>query len=84
MYLLELGMSLDVFGETAKVFNRKLCQWLSGFEIMQIDFDMVEFGKIVDDLEILDVYLVNESFRFIPQVHQFVITLRVWWDSILP
>ena len=77
-------MSFDVFDETAKVFNRKLRQWRRGLEIMQIDFNMVEFGKIVDNLVVLHLYLVNESFRFIPQVHQFVITLRVWLDSILP
>ena len=75
MYLLELGMSLDVFDETAKVFNRKLRQRSRGLEIMQINFDMVEFGKIVDDLEVLHVYLVNESFRFIPQKDQFIIAL---------
>ena len=77
-------MSFDVFDETAKVFYRKLRQWRRGLEIMLIDFNMVEFGKIVDNLVVLHLYLVNESFRFIPQVHQFVITLRVWWDSILP
>ena len=77
-------MSLDVFDETAKVFNRKFRQWRDGLEIMQIDFGMVEFGKIMDDLEVLHIYLVNESFRFIPQVHQFVITLPVWLDSVLP
>ena len=84
MYLIEWGMSFDVFDETAKVFNRKLRQWRRVLEIVQIDFNMVEFGKIVDNLVVLHLYLVNESFRFIPQVHQFVITLRVWWDSILP
>jgi hypothetical protein len=62
-------MPFDFHDETLKVFSRKLRWWCRFREVMQMDFKVMIFAKVVHYLVILHIDLPNQSGGLMPIMH---------------